>query len=112
LVEAEHVGWVIGGLEGGEPVVCLLAVGFAYTVVAFVAEVVDVDTAVDVLPISERRAQLEPRWHATLADFSASELETAAAVIDRLRSFYDELLTESAARSTTRPGERRARTFV
>jgi DNA-binding MarR family transcriptional regulator len=40
-----------------------------------------------------RRAQFEQRWHAALAAFSTAELKTAAAVIDQLRSIYDELDT-------------------
>jgi DNA-binding MarR family transcriptional regulator len=44
--------------------------------------------------ITERRTQLERRWRAKLNDFSAAELATAAAVADRLRTFYEELLTE------------------
>jgi DNA-binding MarR family transcriptional regulator len=48
--------------------------------------------------ITERRAQFEQRWHAALAEFSTSDLNTAAAVIDRLRALYDDL-------GTDRPGE-------
>ena len=43
--------------------------------------------------ITERRVQFEQRWHAALAEFSAKEIITAAAVIDRLRAFYDDLGT-------------------
>jgi MarR family transcriptional repressor of emrRAB len=45
--------------------------------------------------ITERRAYFERRWRATLAEFSADELATAAAVVDRLRAFYDELLADA-----------------
>jgi DNA-binding MarR family transcriptional regulator len=39
--------------------------------------------------LAERRARLEPRWRAALAEFSDEELATAAAVLDRLRdAFY------------------------
>jgi DNA-binding MarR family transcriptional regulator len=41
--------------------------------------------------ISEKRAHWEKRWRKALSDFSAEELATAAAVIDRLRRMYDEL---------------------
>jgi DNA-binding MarR family transcriptional regulator len=39
----------------------------------------------------ERRAALEPLWHEMLADFTASELQTAAAVLDRLTEFFERL---------------------
>ena len=41
--------------------------------------------------IKERRARYEPRWQATLDEFSDEELLTAAAVLDRLRRMFDEL---------------------
>jgi DNA-binding MarR family transcriptional regulator len=41
--------------------------------------------------IAEKRAHWEKRWHAALADFSTEDLQTAAAVLDRLRAMYDEL---------------------
>jgi DNA-binding MarR family transcriptional regulator len=41
--------------------------------------------------IAERRAHWESRWRRTLAEFSTDEIATAAAVIDRMRSMYDEL---------------------
>ena len=44
--------------------------------------------------ITERRAHLEQRWQAALAEFSAKEIATAAAVVDRLRVLYDELDTD------------------
>ncbi|MGH2842934.1 MAG: MarR family winged helix-turn-helix transcriptional regulator [Solirubrobacteraceae bacterium] len=39
--------------------------------------------------ISARRATLEPRFQAALSDFSAAELRTAAAVLDRLAAYHD-----------------------
>jgi DNA-binding MarR family transcriptional regulator len=45
--------------------------------------------------IAERRAHWERRWRKTLAEFSTGEIETAAAVIERLRTMYDELDDES-----------------
>jgi DNA-binding MarR family transcriptional regulator len=44
--------------------------------------------------VTERRAYFERRWDGTLAGFSAEELATAAAVVERLRAFYVELLEE------------------
>jgi DNA-binding MarR family transcriptional regulator len=42
--------------------------------------------------VEERRARYEPRWQAALAEFSDEELRTAAAVLDRLREMFDEVL--------------------
>jgi DNA-binding MarR family transcriptional regulator len=39
----------------------------------------------------ERRAALEPLWREMLAGFTASELHTAAAVLDRLTELFDRL---------------------
>jgi DNA-binding MarR family transcriptional regulator len=39
----------------------------------------------------ERRAALEPLWREMLAGFTASELQTAAAVLDRLAAFFERL---------------------
>jgi MarR family transcriptional regulator, organic hydroperoxide resistance regulator len=39
----------------------------------------------------ERRAALEPLWRELLADFTASELNTAAAVLDRLTELFERL---------------------
>jgi DNA-binding MarR family transcriptional regulator len=44
--------------------------------------------------IDERRARYEPRWRAALKEFSADELLTAAAVLDRVRGMFDELAEE------------------
>jgi DNA-binding MarR family transcriptional regulator len=41
--------------------------------------------------ITSRRADFEQRWHAAMADFSAKEIATAAAVVERLRRLYEEL---------------------
>jgi DNA-binding MarR family transcriptional regulator len=45
--------------------------------------------------IDERRARYEPRWRAALAEFSDRELLTAAAVLDRVRTMWDELAEDS-----------------
>jgi DNA-binding MarR family transcriptional regulator len=42
--------------------------------------------------VDKRRGQMEPRWREALSEFSDSELHTAAAVLDRLRELFDELL--------------------
>jgi DNA-binding MarR family transcriptional regulator len=39
----------------------------------------------------ERRAALEPLWQEMLAGFTARELHTAAAVLDRLTAFFERL---------------------
>jgi DNA-binding MarR family transcriptional regulator len=44
--------------------------------------------------ITERRASFERRWRSKLSDFTADELATAAAVVERLRTFYEELLDD------------------
>ncbi len=44
--------------------------------------------------IDERRARYERRWRSALKEFSEEELETAAAVLDRVRAMFDELATE------------------
>ena len=41
--------------------------------------------------IEERRARQEPRWRAALAEFSDDELLTAAAVLERIRTLFDEV---------------------
>ncbi len=45
--------------------------------------------------IDERRARYEPRWRMSLKDFSAEELRTAAAVLDRVREMFDDLAETS-----------------
>lgn len=40
--------------------------------------------------IEQRRAVMEPRWRAALAEFSDADLRTTAAVLDRLRELFDE----------------------
>jgi DNA-binding MarR family transcriptional regulator len=39
--------------------------------------------------VAERRARFEGRWAAALAEFSAAELLTAAAVLDRVGEMFD-----------------------
>jgi DNA-binding MarR family transcriptional regulator len=41
--------------------------------------------------VAERRAEFERDWHDTLAAFSAAELETAADVLEQLRTMLDRL---------------------
>jgi DNA-binding MarR family transcriptional regulator len=41
--------------------------------------------------VAERQAQLEPRWQATLAQFSDRELTTAARVLDTIADYFDTL---------------------
>ena len=40
--------------------------------------------------VAQRRADVEARWRAALADFSDDQLLTAATVLDRLRTMLDE----------------------
>jgi DNA-binding MarR family transcriptional regulator len=46
--------------------------------------------------VAERRAQMEPKWRATLRPFSDEELLTAAAVLDALREMFDALGADTA----------------
>lgn len=39
--------------------------------------------------IDQRRRRIERRWNAALAEFSDAELDTAAAVLGRVRDFFD-----------------------
>jgi DNA-binding MarR family transcriptional regulator len=41
--------------------------------------------------VEERRARLQPRWRAALAEFSDEELRSAARVLERLQDMFDEL---------------------
>jgi DNA-binding MarR family transcriptional regulator len=41
--------------------------------------------------IAERRALFQGRWDGSLAEFSAAELATAAAVLDRIATMFDSL---------------------
>jgi DNA-binding MarR family transcriptional regulator len=41
--------------------------------------------------VEQRRASLQPRWRAALAEFSDEELRTTAAVLERLRDMFDEI---------------------
>ena len=45
--------------------------------------------------VAQRRAQLEPRWQTALSEFSDSELNAAARVLNRLADYFDELLDDS-----------------
>jgi DNA-binding MarR family transcriptional regulator len=38
-----------------------------------------------------RRALMEPRWRAALADFTNRDLRTASAILDRIREMFDEM---------------------
>jgi DNA-binding MarR family transcriptional regulator len=53
--------------------------------------------------ITHKRAHFEQRWQQALARFDAGELATAAAVIDQLRTLYEDL----DADLTGRPAEQR-----
>jgi DNA-binding MarR family transcriptional regulator len=41
--------------------------------------------------VDQRRAEYEPRWRASLADFSEEDLIAAARVLDAVREMFDEL---------------------
>ena len=41
--------------------------------------------------VEERRARVQPRWRAALAEFSDEELRIAARVLERLQDMFDEL---------------------
>jgi DNA-binding MarR family transcriptional regulator len=41
--------------------------------------------------VDERRARYEPLWQEALEDFTESELDSAAAILDALRRMFDEL---------------------
>ncbi len=45
--------------------------------------------------VEERRAMFEPLWRAAFSDFSEDELQTAIAVLDRVRAFFDERSAEA-----------------
>lgn len=44
--------------------------------------------------VQQRRQRMEPRWRAAFADFSDEELRAAAAVLDRMREFFDQMAAE------------------
>ncbi len=44
--------------------------------------------------IDDRRTRYEPRWRASLKEFSDDELLTAAAVLDRVRAMFDDIVEE------------------
>lgn len=56
--------------------------------------------------VAERKAQMEPRWQAALAEFSGRELTTAARVLNRLADYFDTLLDDPAV--TEQPETRAA----
>jgi DNA-binding MarR family transcriptional regulator len=45
--------------------------------------------------IEGRRARYEPRWRAALKQFSAEELDTAAAVLEQVGAMFDEIADEA-----------------
>jgi DNA-binding MarR family transcriptional regulator len=47
--------------------------------------------------VDAHQARYEPRWHAAFASFSEKELLGAAAVLDRVAMFFDELAEERQA---------------
>ena len=47
--------------------------------------------------VAERRAEVEPEWQRALSEFDERELRSAAAVMERLRAFFDELASEPEA---------------
>jgi DNA-binding MarR family transcriptional regulator len=49
--------------------------------------------------VERKHALYEPRFRAAFADFSPEELRTAAAVLDALRSMFDELAEERSKRA-------------
>jgi DNA-binding MarR family transcriptional regulator len=49
--------------------------------------------------VERKHAQYEPRFRAAFADFSAEELRTAAAVLDTMRTLFDELAEDRAKRA-------------
>lgn len=46
--------------------------------------------------VEEHRARVEPRWRASLAEFTPEELTTTAAVLGRLAQHFDELYERTA----------------
>jgi DNA-binding MarR family transcriptional regulator len=46
--------------------------------------------------VERHRAQVEPRWRASLSEFSPDQLATAAAVLTRLSQHFDELYEATA----------------
>ncbi|HEY1778607.1 MAG TPA: MarR family transcriptional regulator [Solirubrobacteraceae bacterium] len=46
--------------------------------------------------VTERHAQMEPRWRAVLAEFSEDELVAAARVLARLADYFDTALYDEA----------------
>lgn len=50
--------------------------------------------------VSERRARYQGRWDAALGEFSAAQLRTASAVLDRMRAMFDELAQDPESLET------------
>jgi DNA-binding MarR family transcriptional regulator len=46
--------------------------------------------------VEQHRARVEPRWRASLSEFTPRELTTAAAVLNRLAQHFDELYEKTA----------------
>ncbi len=46
--------------------------------------------------VEQHRARVEPRWRASLSEFTPHELTTAAAVLNRLAQHFDELYEKTA----------------
>lgn len=44
--------------------------------------------------VEHRRASLEGRWHAALAEFDDEQLASAAAVLDRIAKLFDEFVAD------------------
>lgn len=44
--------------------------------------------------VEEHRARFEPRWRAAFAEFSEEEIQTAVAVLDRMRAVFEEFDAE------------------
>jgi DNA-binding MarR family transcriptional regulator len=54
--------------------------------------------------VEARRRLLEPRWRAALAEFTAGDLLTAAAILDRITEMFHEL-AERPEDATEQPGD-------
>jgi MarR family transcriptional regulator, organic hydroperoxide resistance regulator len=50
--------------------------------------------------VAERHAQMQPRWQATLSEFSDDELDAAARVLNRLADYFNDVLEDSADHPT------------
>jgi DNA-binding MarR family transcriptional regulator len=54
--------------------------------------------------VDRHRAQVEPRWRASLSEFTPDQLATAAAVLTRLARHFDELYEATAEGTPPDPG--------